>query len=121
MAGIKTSIDLYDNASGTLEEIYQSTISSIGGFEAMAEAINAMPKLEMEWENTSAIGEIYQQIDALTQARVQAEALAQSQSRAYEKAAVLKGRLSEINNMHFSLADGLTDDIYEANAGLTRM
>ncbi len=121
MAGIKTSIDLYDNASGVLDEIYQSTISSIGGFEAMAEVIDTMPKLEIEWESTSVIDEIYQQIDAVMQARAQAEALVQSQSQAHAKAEALQDRLSEINDMPFGLGDGLITDIYEANAGLTRM
>ena len=60
MAGIKTSIDLYDNASGVIDEIYQSTISSIGGFEAMAEVIDTMPKLEIEWGKLD-IAEKFQQ------------------------------------------------------------
>jgi hypothetical protein len=50
MAGIGTSIELYDGASATLDSVTKSTAQTVQGFETMANVINTLPQPKMTWD-----------------------------------------------------------------------
>jgi hypothetical protein len=97
---IANSIELYDNASSTLNSIYYGSLSVVSGFDSMSDSIRNIPDVDVSWDSIDIADKFQQQVQKIdSSANEIYELQNEISSRAYEMDILPVSAINDIANV----------------------